>query len=111
MKRMKTLLTSYPDTITIVRHDACSLDYFVQLRPSTVKNDGIESNAVEEAKACREFIELSEYGTSNFDNGKLGGLRWMSRGREYAQVAFNFALGSDRIKKAGDRVLSMVYLY
>lgn len=40
-----------------------------------MEHDGVKTDTVQEAQAKSQFIQLREYGASNLDDGKLGGLR------------------------------------
>jgi len=48
---------------------------------------------------------LVEDGTSNFDDGELGGLGGIGRRGEDAQMAFDFTLGPNRVQKPSNRLL------
>ena len=39
-----------------------------------MENDGIETNAVEEAQAVGKFVDLVEDSSANLDDGKLRGI-------------------------------------
>lgn len=70
-----------------------------------MENDGIETNAVEEAEVDGELINLVEDGATDFDDGKFGGVGGVGRRGEDAEVAFNFTLGADGIEEASDGIL------
>jgi hypothetical protein len=72
------------DTINVLWDDPLPLDDSVELGSPTVQNDGVESDAVQEADTDGQFIQLVEDGTSNFDDGKLGRLGGIGRRGEDA---------------------------
>lgn len=45
-----------------------------------------------------EVVQLVQHGSTDLDDGELGGLRWMRRGREDAEVALDLLLGTDGVK-------------
>jgi len=69
-----------------------------------MEDDGVKSNTIEEAKAEREFIELVQYSTANFDDGKFGGMGRMGRRGKDTKVSFNFLFRANRVEKSGDGV-------
>ena len=70
-----------------------------------MEDDGIESNTVQEAEAECQLIRLVENGTSDFYDGELGGLRGIGGRGKDAQMAFDFALGPNRVQKSSDCLL------
>ena len=98
-------LTCDSDTIDVLRDNSLPLDDFVELGSSTVENDGVESNTVQEAEADGQFLQLVEDGTSNFDDGELCGFGGIGRRGEDAQVAFDLTLGSNRVQESSNRLL------
>ena len=93
------------NTVNVFRNNPLPLDDFVELGPSTVQDDGVESNAIQETNTEGQLIKLVENGTSNFDDGKLCRLGGIGRRREDAQMAFDLTLGSNRVQKSGDGLL------
>lgn len=70
--------TSYTNTIDVFWDDASAFNNLVKLGPSSMEDDGVEANAIEETEAKSEFIKLSKDGTANFYDcklGRLGGVR------------------------------------
>ena len=39
-----------------------------------MQDDGIKADAVKEAEVDGQFLDIVEYRTSDFDDGKLGGM-------------------------------------
>jgi hypothetical protein len=62
------------DTVNVLRDNSLPLDNYIELGSSTVQNDGVESNTVQEADTEGQLVQLVEDGTSNFDDGEFGGL-------------------------------------
>ena len=85
------------DTINVLRHNPLPLDNHVELGSSPVQDDGVESNAVQEADTEGQLIQLVEDGTSNFDDGEFCRLGGIGGRGEDAQVAFDFTLGPNRV--------------
>jgi hypothetical protein len=63
------------DAVDVLRNNTLPLNDSIELGSATVQDDGVEPNTVQEADTEGQFIQLVENGTSNFDDGKLGGLR------------------------------------
>jgi hypothetical protein len=105
-RRDKSLrLTCDTDTVDVVGDYAFALNDVVELGPGAVENDGVKADAVEEAKAEGQFVDLIEHGATDFNDGKLGGLRRVRRGGEDAQMAFDLPLGPDRVQQPSNSVL------
>ena len=64
-------LTCYTNAVNIVGDDALAFDDAVQLRASTMENNGVKTDTVEEGKAEGEFVDLVENGTSDLDDGEF----------------------------------------
>ena len=64
-------LTCYTNAVNIVGNDALAFDDAVQLGASTMENNGVETDTVEEGKAECEFVDLVENGTSDLDDGEF----------------------------------------
>ena len=64
-------LTCYTNAVNIVGDDALAFDDAVQLGASTMENNGVETDTVEEGKAEGEFVDLVEDGTSDLDDGEF----------------------------------------
>ena len=70
-----------------------------------MKNDGVETDAVEEAKVDGELFNLVENCASDLDDGDFCGMGSVGGRGEDTEVAFNFALGTDGIEEASDGIL------
>ena len=64
-------LTCYTNAVNIVGNDALAFDDAVQLGASTMENNGIETDTVEEGKAEGEFVDLVEDSPSDLDDGEF----------------------------------------
>ena len=95
--RMGLGRTCDTDTVNVFRYNSLPLDNLVELGTSTVQNDGVESNTVQETNAEGQFIQLVQDCTSDFDDGEFCRLRGIGRGREDAQMTFDFTFGANRI--------------
>lgn len=71
-----------------------------------MKYDRIQSNSVEEAQTVGKLVNLIENGTTNLDDSEFGRVGGIGRGRENAQVTFNFTFGTNGVEETGDSVLS-----
>lgn len=70
-----------------------------------MEDNGVEAQAVEEAKAEGELLEVIEDCTTNFDDSKFCGLGWVRGGRKDAKVTLDFTFRTERVKQAGDSIL------
>lgn len=101
------------DAVLVVRGDALRLEDLVQLRTSTVENDRVEAETVQERKRKREVIKLvGEDSTTDLENSELGlgedttgGSALGSLGED-TEVALNLVAGTERVEKTDDSVLS-----
>lgn len=66
--------TCYTDTVDVVRNDTGTLDDVVELGASTMEDDGVEANTVEEAEVEGELVYLVKDGTADLDDGELCGV-------------------------------------
>ena len=98
-------LTCYTNAVNIVGDDALAFDDAVQLGASTMENNGVETDTVEEAEIDGKFVDLVEYGTADFDDCEFCRMRGVGRRGEDTEVAFNFAFGADGIEEASDGIL------
>lgn len=73
--KVRSRLACDTDTVNVLGNNALSFNDPVELGSATVQDDWIESNTVQEADTEGQLIQLVENGTSNFDDGELGGLR------------------------------------
>jgi len=96
--RTSAIRTGDTNPINIVWDHTLLIHDIVELGSTTVEDDGVEPNAVQEAQAQRQLIELREDSTPNLDYSELGRLRRVRRGRENAEMPLDFAFGSDRIQ-------------
>lgn len=63
-----------------------------------MEDDRVESDTIEKAERKREFVELIENGSSNFNNCKFCRLGWVGRGGEDTKVSLDLTLGANRIQ-------------
>ena len=99
MRRRKIpIRTGDANTVNVVRDNTLPIHDIVELGSTSVEDDGVEPNAVQEAETQSQLIELGEDSTSNLDHGEFGGLGRVRRGGKNAKVALNLALGSNRIE-------------
>ena len=66
--------TGDANTIYVVRNDASALNDVVELRAGAVKNDRVETDAVEEAEVDGELLYVVEDGASDLDDCELCGV-------------------------------------
>jgi hypothetical protein len=74
----RNVCTGYTNTIDVFWDDAAAFNDLVELGPSSMEDDGIEADAIEETEAESEFIKLAKDGTADFYDrklGRLGGVR------------------------------------
>ena len=77
--KLQVQLACDADTVNVLGNNSLPLDNPVELGSSAMEDDGVESNTVQEADAEGQLIQLVENGTSDFDDGELGGLRNIGR--------------------------------
>lgn len=63
-----------------------------------MEDNGVETHAVEEAKAKSKLFEVIEDCATDFDDSKFCGLRWVRTGRKDTKVTFNFAFRTERVE-------------
>lgn len=97
--------TSDTNAIDILRLNTLTLEDIVHLWASAMEDNGVETEAVEKAKAESKLLEVIEDCTSNFDDSKFCRLGWVRGGRENAEVTFDFTFRTERVEQARDRVL------
>jgi hypothetical protein len=74
----RKVCTGYTNAIDVFWNDAATFNDLVQLRSSSMEDDGVEADANEKTEAKSEFIKLPEDGTADFYDcklGRLGGVR------------------------------------
>lgn len=108
LKRWWRGQTSDPDTLYIIRDYALQVHNLVQLRSSAMEHDRVEADAIKEAEAERELLDLVKDSTTNFDDCKFGRVVRMGGGRENAKIALDLFLSADGIQQTGDGVLCCI---
>ena len=68
---MRSVLARDTDPVNVLGNNSLPLNDSVELRSSTMQNDRVKSNTVQEADADGQLIQLVENGTSDFDDGEL----------------------------------------
>ena len=62
------------DTVNVVGDDTCGLDDVIELGASTMEDNGVKADAVEEAEVESKLIYLVEDGTADLDDGEFCGV-------------------------------------
>lgn len=70
-----------------------------------MKDNGVETEAIEEAKAESKFLDVIKDCASNFDDSKFCRLGWVRGGRENAKMTLDFTFRTKRVEQARNRVL------
>jgi hypothetical protein len=92
------LPTGDTNPLDIIRNDALALHDIVQLRARTMQYDRVQSDTVQEREREGKLVDLVKDGTSDFDDGELGGVVRVGGGAEDAQVALDLLFGPDRVE-------------
>jgi hypothetical protein len=105
INRVWCQLACHTDAVNVLGDNALPFDYFVELGSATVQDDGVETDAVQEADTEGQLIHLVEDGASNFDHGEFCGLRGIGGRGKDAQMAFDFTLSPNRVQESSDCLL------
>lgn len=70
-----------------------------------MEDDRVKTDAVEEAQAVGELVDLVEDGAANLDDGELGGVRRVGRRGKDAEVPLDLSLRADGVEQPSDGVL------
>ena len=62
------------DTVDVVGDDTCGLDDVIELWASTMEDDGVKADAVEEAEVESKLVYLVEAGAADLDDCEFCGV-------------------------------------
>ena len=97
--------TSDTDAVDVLRLNALALEDVIHLWASAMKDNRVETEAVEETEAESKLLEVIENCPSNFEDSKFCRLGRVGRGRENAKVTLDLTFRTERVEQARDRVL------
>lgn len=97
--KSQSLAVGHPDTILELWLHAGLLQHAIELGASTVDDDGVETDMVEEGERGRQRVKVfGDNGTANLDDGELLG----GDGGEVREVLLDLTLGADVTQQLDD---------